>query len=131
MSTSTERPTEHSASTGQDRKINAIRDIIFGENIKEINHEFDELKGMIQEHQRVLENQVNQVKEELEKTVRQMQQDTEEQLKNIQEDTVSRLTQLEGDVPSKTNLGRMFEEIGRRLQQSEVASVAHQNGNAE
>ena len=130
MSTTTEKPAEKPSAAERDPKISAIRDIIFGENIKEINDEFDEIKAAIQEHRHTLEERMNQVRTELEKTVQQMQQDTEKQLKEIQEDTISRLTQLEGSVPSNTNLGRMFEEIGRKLQQGESAAASRQNGSS-
>ncbi len=118
MSTATEKPTEKSIAEG-DPKISAIRDIIFGENIKEINDEFDEMKAIIRDHRKALEERMEQVRQELEKSMQQLQQSTEQQLQVVKEDTLNRLTQLEGSVPSNTNLGRMFEEIGRKLQNRE------------
>lgn len=123
MSTTTEKP----VAADRDPKIEAIKEIIFGDNIKEINQEFDEMKASLREHRRALDERMNQVRQELEKAVQQLQQDTEKQMQAMQSDTLSRLTQLEGSVPSNAHLGKMFEEIGHQLQQG---TKAHTNGQA-
>ena len=114
----------------RDPKIEAIKEIIFGDNIKEINHEFEEVKAMLQEHRRALDERMDQVRQELEKSVQQLHQDTGKEMQAMKEDTLRRLTELEGNVPSKTDLGRMFEEVGRRLQGKEKRPMAEQTQNA-
>ena len=108
-------PDQNGAAT-RDPKIEAIKEIIFGENIKEINHEFEEIKALLQEHRRALDERMSQVQQELEKSIRQLHQDTEKEMQAMKEDTLNRLTSLEDSVPSNANLGKMFEEVGRKLQ---------------
>jgi DNA anti-recombination protein RmuC len=114
---------KQNGSVGQDPKIEAIKEIIFGDNIKEINHEFDEVRAMIREHRQALDERMNQVRQELEKSIQKLHQDTEREMQTMKEDTLTRLAQLEGSVPSKANLGKMFEEIGQKLQHQEKAAT--------
>ena len=111
-------------SAERDPKIEAIKEIIFGDNIKEINHEFDEVKAMLQEHRRALDERMNQVRQELEKSIQQLHRDTEKEMQTMKEDTLKRLTQLENSVPSNVNLGKLFEEVGRKLQSKEKKQAA-------
>ena len=114
MSTTSEQ--NGAVSQDRDPKIEAIKEIIFGDNIKEINHEFEEVKALLQEHRRALEERMSQVRQELEKSIDQLHQDTQKEMQAMKEDTLERLTHLEGNVPSNSDLGKMFEEVGRKLQ---------------
>ena len=115
---------EQNGTTTRDPKIEAIKEIIFGDNIKEINHEFDEVKAMLQEHRRALDERMNQVRQELEKSIQQLHQDTEQEMHTMKQDTLKRLANLEGSVPSNADLGKMFEEVGRKLQGKEKKPTA-------
>ena len=110
---------EQNGNATRDPKIEAIKEIIFGDNIKEINHEFEEVKAMVQAHRQALDERMTQVRQELEKNIQQLQQNTEKEMQAMKEDTLKRLTHLEDSVPSNTNLGKMFEDIGRKLQAKE------------
>ncbi len=99
-----------------DPKIDAIKDIIFGDTISEIQEEFDQVKTSIREHRQALDEQMSQVRQELEKTIQQLQQETTQKLQDIKEDTLQRFGQMEGNVPSNADLGKMFEDLGKRLQ---------------
>ena len=87
MSTATEKK----AATERDPKIEAIKEIIFGENIKEIDREFDEMKASIREHRKTLDERMNQIRQELEKTIQQLQQHTDKEVQTVKEDTLKRL----------------------------------------
>ncbi len=124
MSTTTEK----NVATERDPKIEAIKEIIFGENIKEINREFDEMKASIQEHRKALDDRMSHMRQELENTIQQLQQHTDKEMKAVQEDTLKRLSQLEGSVPSNTNLGKMFERdwpkiAERRKEREEIGAL--------
>ena len=120
---------EQNGTAGRDPKIEAIKEIIFGDNIKEINHEFEEVKARLQEHRQALDEHMNQVRQELEKSIQQLHQDTEKEMEAMKEDTLKRIAQLENSVPTNVNLGRMFEEVGRKLQGKEKESKQAQPDN--
>lgn len=73
-------------------KIDAIKQLIFGENIQEYNHEFDAVKQDILNKKKALEDLIDEVKTELLQNI-----------DNLSTDINIRITELENTLDDKTS----------------------------
>ena len=100
----------------RDAKIEAIKEIIFGENIKEIENEFQQTKQHIQEQRETLEAQVNNLRKELDKNLQQLAQDIQQQISKLQEEVTTKLDKVKTDSADRVALGKLLEDVGKKLQ---------------
>lgn len=96
-------------------RIEAIKNLIFGENIQQIDQDFSEVKSLIEQRKEELENYILEVKTELHKTI-----------DNLSTDLNIRITDLESQFNDKTNeinhkkvdrhlLGSFFISMGEKI----------------
>lgn len=117
MSKSTKDSMANSSFETQDSasKINAIKQLIFGENIEAYNHEFETLKQDIQNKKEALENLIDEVRKELLQNI-----------DNLSTDINIRVTELENSLEEKTQnlnhkkvdkklLGELLISLGEKI----------------
>lgn len=92
MSKSAKSNTETTNVQDPTSKIDAIKQLIFGENMVEYNHEFEAVKQDIQNKKKELENLIDEVKSELLQNI-----------DNLSTDINIRITELESTLDDKAN----------------------------
>jgi DNA anti-recombination protein RmuC len=107
---------ERSKGAEKDPKIEAIKEIIFGENIKEIEKDFDETRTLIKQQKENLNAYIEQTRKELENSIEQMKEDFDRQMKVLKEDMTQKFDQLHESSANRHRLGKMLEDLGKNLQ---------------
>lgn len=99
----------------QTSKIEAIKNLIFGENIAQYNQEFDQVK-----------KEINKRKEELEVYIEEVRKELSQSIDNLSTDIGIRISELEDTVSEKTDnldhlkvdkktIGDMFISLGEKI----------------
>ena len=99
----------------QTSKIEAIKNLIFGENIAQYNQEFDQVK-----------KEINKRKEELEVYIEDVRKELSQSIDNLSTDIGIRISELEDTVSEKTDnldhlkvdkktIGDMFFSLGEKI----------------
>lgn len=101
----------------KDPKIEAIKEIIFGENIKEINQEFESTKAALQAQKEAFDKHLHQLQKETKESADTMRKDLEAQILALKNELSSSLDKLRTDATDRVSLGKMLEEIGKKLQE--------------
>lgn len=113
------KTTEENNTNAQDPKLAAIKEIIFGENIKEYDKEFRSLHQLIDEQRQDLQNKIDLLKEDLNKLITETKNDFSTQIGTLKQEAFDRLNQLsEEKKQEKQALGEMLIEVGKRLKSS-------------
>jgi transketolase len=101
----------------KDPKIEAIKEIIFGENIKEINQEFKVTKAALQAQKEAFDQHLTQLQKEAKESSEALRKDLEAQILGLKNELTVSLQKLKADAADRTSLGKMLEEIGKKLQE--------------
>ena len=106
---------EHVEETANSSKIEAIKNLIFGENIAEYNHEFEVIKKDLDNKKAALEDLISSTSIELNKAI-----------DNLSTDLNIRITELEGSLEAKADelneqkvdrklLGNLLVKLGNKI----------------
>ena len=96
-------------------KIEAIKNIIFGENIAQYNQEFDLVKKEINKRKEELENYIDEIRKELSQSLDNLSTDIGIRISEL-EDTVSEKTEnLDSIKVDKKVMGDMFIALGEKI----------------
>ena len=102
-----------------DPKIDAIKEIIFGDTIKEIEQEFSETQHRIEQQKTALEQQLSQLKTTMDEAMKELRQDLDQHVASLKEEMTQKFGQLQNSSADRTSLGKMLEDIGKKLQSSQ------------
>lgn len=91
-------------------RIEAVKELIFGEDNAEIRDRLDQLDSKIEDKIRDLDARLSAVIEDLDKT-------TQARIDNIEVDLKSEIDRLEYGKADRFQLGKMLEDIGKALQE--------------
>ena len=94
-------------------KLQAIKEIIFGENIKEYDYEFKKIRELVQKHREDLESQLAATKKDIEDEIKQMKRDIDHAVSDLQNE----LSALDEAKTSRQKLGDLLEELGKKLKE--------------
>lgn len=98
-------------------KINAIKDLIFGENIQEYNHEFENIKADILKKKKELEAFVEDTKTELLKSIDNLSTDVNIRITELEDKTVENIENLEDKKVDRQVLGDLLIKLGEKINQ--------------
>ena len=100
-----------------DPRIDAIKDIIFGENIKEYNAEFRKIKEYIEEQKAILETAIDSLRSDMDKLLEEVRNDFDDSVKALKDRTLEEMNNLDDAKTNRATLGSMLEDIGKKLQE--------------
>ncbi|MEM9833987.1 MAG: hypothetical protein AAF944_25370 [Bacteroidota bacterium] len=99
-----------------DPKIEAIKDIIFGDTIQEIEQEFSDVQTLINQYKTATEQQLSQLRSTMDEMVKELRQDMDKQLDSLKEEMGQKFGELKHNSADRSLLGKMLEDIGKKLQ---------------
>lgn len=104
--------------TTNSSKIEAIKNLIFGENIAEYNDEFETIKKDIAEKKAVLEDLINSTSQELNKAIDNLSTDINIRITELEDNLDQKVTNLDEQKVGKTQLGDLLIKLGTKISES-------------
>jgi len=98
-------------------KIDAIKQLIFGENIQAYDNEFDTLKKDILNKKNELEDLIESVKAELIKTIDSTATDINIRITELEDKMEDRLEDLDDKKLNRRDLGDLLVKLGEKISQ--------------
>ncbi len=98
-----------------DPKIEAIKEIIFGENIKEYESEFKKLSEAIVQHKNELELKLDQFRAEAKTLIDQSNEAFSVQLEDLRKDTTHKIDELNEAKLNRHMFGDLLKKLGEEI----------------
>lgn len=115
--TTLENPQAHSNGNPVDAKskIDAIKDLIFGENIQAYNTEFEAVKADILSKKKELENLIDDVKSELLQSIDSLNTDLNIRITDLEDSVNDKLETLDSSKADRKLLSDLFINLGKKI----------------
>ncbi len=98
-------------------KIEAIKNLIFGENIQEYNHEFDTLKADITKKREELLAYVDDARKEIMTAVDNLSTDVSIRISDLEAALDDKVNDLDNRKVSRESLGKMLISLGEKIKE--------------
>ena len=96
-------------------KINAIKELIFGENIIEYNHEFEAIKKDILSKKNTLEELIQITKKELIESIDNLNTDLNIRITDLEDNLNEKLDNLNEKKVDRRQLGDLLIKLGNKI----------------
>ncbi|MGH1386544.1 fructose 1,6-bisphosphatase [Kordia sp.] len=96
-------------------KIEAIKNLIFGENIQEYNSEFDNIKNDILAKKQALENLIEEVRSELIQNIDNLSTDLNIRITELESNMENKLDDLDEKKVDRRQLGQLLINLGEKI----------------
>lgn len=96
-------------------KIEAIKNLIFGENIQEYNSEFDNIKNDILAKKKALENLIEEVRSELIQNIDNLSTDLNIRITELETNIENKLDDLDEKKVDRRQLGQLLVNLGEKI----------------
>jgi len=96
-------------------KIDAIKEIIFGENMQAYSSDFKAIKKDLNDVKKELESLINDVKKEMLQTIDSMDTDINIRITNVEETLNDKIDTLEETKLDRKVLGKLLVNIGNKI----------------
>ena len=98
-----------------DSKIEAIKNLIFGENIQEYNHEFETLKTEIAQKREELLEYVDDARKEIMTAVDNLSTDVNIRISDLEQALNDKAQDLDNRKVNRESLGEMLVQLGNKI----------------
>lgn len=98
-------------------KIEIIKNLIFGENIKTYDSEFESLKKDIREKKRILEELIEEARQELKTAIDNVATDVNIRITELEDKIDDKMENMQTDMVDKKMLGGILMDLGEKLSQ--------------
>ena len=98
-----------------DSKIEAIKNLIFGDHIEAYDSEFESIKQDILSKKRVLEDLIDEVGTELRKSIDDVSTDVNIRITDLEKSLSNKIDDLEDKSVSKETLGKLLIQLGEKV----------------
>lgn len=96
-------------------KIEIIKNLIFGENIKTYESEFETLKKDILDKKKVLEDLIEEVRQDLKTAIDNVATDVNIRITELEDKLEDKIEHLETEKVDKKMLGKLLVELGEKV----------------
>lgn len=101
--------------TDPSTKIEAIKNLIFGENIQAYNSEFDNIKNDILAKKQALENLIEEVRSELIQNIDNLSTDLNIRITELETNMENKLDDLDEKKVDRRQLGQLLINLGEKI----------------
>ena len=101
--------------TDSSSKIEAIKNLIFGENIQQYNSEFETLKKEIDQQKETLENYIDEVRGELMQSIDSLSTDVNIRLTDLEDSLNEKTETLTENKVDRKELGKLLINLGEKI----------------
>ena len=96
-------------------KIEAIKNLIFGENIQEYNSEFDTIKNDILAKKKALETLIEEVRSELIQNIDNLSTDLNIRITELESNIENKLDDMDEKKVDRRQLGQLLVSLGEKI----------------
>ncbi len=96
-------------------KIDAIKELIFGNNIKEYEHEFNEIKNIIAHNKEEIERNLNEAKNEIFDAMEELREDLNRQLDELHLNMNNEIDRLQENKTDRSLLVKLFSDLSKEI----------------
>lgn len=105
-------PSEHAESVS---KIEAIKNLIFGENIIQYDSEFETLKQDLNDKKKQLENYIDEVRNELMQSIDSLSTDVNIRITDLEDAINAKTDELSEKKVDRKELGKLLISLGEKI----------------
>tara|TARA_Y100001956_G_C4085699_1_gene170520 strand:+ start:495 stop:836 length:342 start_codon:yes stop_codon:yes gene_type:complete len=105
------------ATSANDAKIDAIKQLIFGENIKEYDGEFKKLKETINQVKQEMNERLENTASELRRLIDTVNAEQNSKLDKLRSDMDAEVAQLKHQKLDRQLLGDLLQEMGNKIKE--------------
>jgi len=109
----TENTTINSLESAQ--RLEAIKNLIFGENIQQIDSDFQSLKNHIEKRKEELENLIDETRRELNKTIDNLATDINIRITDLENNLTEKTDELNHKKVDRNLLGTLLVSLGEKI----------------
>jgi len=106
---------QHTSNEINDSKIEAIKDLIFGENIAEYDHKFESIKNDILKKKVVLEELIEQTQADLNEIIDNLSTDLNIRITSLEDNFESKFNSLNEEKMARKQLGDLLIKLGNKI----------------
>ncbi|MEO9869151.1 hypothetical protein [Ekhidna sp.] len=99
-----------------DDRLEAVRDLLFGQNVQEYRDEFKELKDLLQQQRDELEQQSTSAETQMLDRLGQLEKKLSDQLTEATKEINTRLDALSNDKADRKQLAKLLQSIASELE---------------
>lgn len=110
-----DQPIEQPSQEIANSKIEAIKNLIFGENIQEYNHEFETLKAEIATRRKELMSYVDDTRKELMTSIDNLSTDVNIRISDLEEALNDKTETLDHKKVNRSDLGDLLIRLGENI----------------
>lgn len=96
-------------------KIEAIKNLIFGENIQQYDSEFETLKNEIDKKKALLENYIDEVRNELMQSIDSLSTDVNIRITDLEDSLQAKTDALADEKVDRKELGKLLISLGEKI----------------
>lgn len=101
--------------TDSTSKIEAIKNLIFGENIEQYDSEFDTIRKEIKTKKELLENYIDEVRNELMQSIDSLSTDVNIRITDLEDSLQAKTEALAEEKVSRKELGKLLKNLGEKI----------------
>jgi hypothetical protein len=101
--------------TDSTSKIEAIKNLIFGENIEQYDSEFDTIRKEIKSKKELLENYIDEVRNELMQSIDSLSTDVNIRITDLEDSLQAKTDALAEEKVSRKELGTLLKSLGEKI----------------
>jgi len=96
-------------------KIEAIKNLIFGENIEQYDSQFDTIRKEIKTKKEKLENYIDEVRNELMQSIDSLSTDVNIRITDLEDSLQAKTEALAADKMDRKELGKLLKSLGEKI----------------
>ncbi len=110
-------PKEEEAKQGLsgDPKIEAVKQLIFGENMQQYDSEFNEVRATIKKTKQELVNEIDETRTALNKALSELRNDMNKKTSQLREDMDESIADLDERKVNRKMLGELLQMMGKQI----------------
>jgi hypothetical protein len=96
-------------------KLEAVRDLLFGQNVKEYRDEFKELKDLLQENRREIDKSAADFKSEVLEKLEKLDDKINQKIEDTSREIKDKLNALSDDKADRKKIANLLSDMARQL----------------
>lgn len=98
-----------------DPKIEAVKQLIFGENMQQYDSEFNDIKALIKKSRTDIENELNETRESLNAMINDLRNDMNKKVTQLRTELDETSAELDDKKLNRKLLGALLQEMGKQI----------------
>ncbi len=96
-------------------RLEAIKNLIFGENIVQINSDFDNIKILIEQRKQELETYIEEINQELSRTIDELSTNINIRITDLEDNLNNKIENLDQNKLDRNLLGKLLVAMGEKV----------------